>query len=206
MENINSGNDISKYRTEDRIKRIRQVLEQRQPDFSLILENINDPHNLSAVIRSCDSVGIFEVCLLYHSGQKMPKLSTTSSSSAIKWMKFRTFNNVKECADYIHSNGQKIYTTKLDKNAISLYDVDFTHSIALAFGNEHSGISDELFHQADGNFIIPQVGMIQSLNISVAAAVSLYEGFRQRFAAGYYSSPRLNAQDLEHYFREWASK
>ncbi|HOV91630.1 MAG TPA: TrmH family RNA methyltransferase [Candidatus Kapabacteria bacterium] len=198
--------DFSQFKTNDRINKIRQVLERRQPDFSLILENINDPHNLSAVIRSCDSVGIYEVCLLYHSGQKMPKLSKTSSSSAIKWMQFKIFDNVSDCVIYIHSQGKKIYTTKLNTNAISLYEIDFIQPIALAFGNEHSGISDELFLQADDNFIIPQVGMVQSLNISVAAAISLYEGYRQRCNAGFYSSPRLDPQLFEKLIKEWSAK
>ena len=102
--------DFSQFKTNDRINKIRQVLERRQPDFSLILENINDPHNLSAVIRSCDSVGIYEVCLLYHSGQKMPKLSKTSSSiEAIKWMQFKIFDNVSDCVIYIHSQEENLY-------------------------------------------------------------------------------------------------
>ncbi|HRT67569.1 MAG TPA: TrmH family RNA methyltransferase [Bacteroidota bacterium] len=206
MEYNNTRGDFSQFKTDERIKRIRQVLESRQPDFSLILENVYDPHNLSAVIRSCDSVGIYEVCLLYHSGQKMPKLSYTSSSSAIKWIQFKVFSNISECVDYVHSQGKKIYTTKLNTNAVPLYEIDFTQPIALAFGNEHSGISDELFMQADGNFLIPQVGMVQSLNISVAAAVSLYEGYRQRFAAGYYSSPRLEPQEIENLIKEWSAK
>ena len=206
MNKSNFDNDFSQFRSDNRIKRIRQVLERRQPDFSLILENINDPHNLSAVIRSCDSVGIYEVCLLYHSGQKMPQLSFTSSSSAIKWINFHIFNNMHQCIDYLHSQGKKIFTTKLDSNAISLYEMDFRQSIALAFGNEHSGISDELFAQSDGNFIIPQVGMIQSLNISVAAAVSLYEGYRQRQAAGYYNTPRLNQNEIEQQLSKWSAK
>jgi tRNA (guanosine-2'-O-)-methyltransferase len=206
MNNSNTLNDFSQFRSEDRIKRIRQVLEWRQPDFSLILENINDPHNLSAVIRSCDSVGIYEVCLLYHSGQEMPNLSLTSSSSAVKWINFHIFNDIKHCTDFLHSRGMKIFTTKLDANSTSLFELDFKQKIALAFGNEHSGISDDLYKQSDGNFIIPQVGMVQSLNISVAAAVSLYEGYRQRQASGYYNSPRLNRNDIEQNVNKWSTK
>jgi tRNA (guanosine-2'-O-)-methyltransferase len=206
MNDRNINKELLQFKSEERIKKIREVIERRQPDFSLILENINDPHNLSAVIRTCDAVGVQEVNLLYHNGQKMPELSLTSSSSAIKWMNFTIFDNVKECCDYVHSQGKKIYTTKLDADAISVYDIDFTQPITLVFGNEHSGISEELYRLADGNFTIPQVGMVQSLNISVAAAISLYEGFRQRYSAGYYQKPRLNPLEIENLMDEWLSK
>jgi len=83
------------------------VLNKRQPDFSLVLENVHDPHNLSAVLRSCDAVGILEVCLLYHSGQSMPGLADSSSASARKWLNFRHFTSVADCFNYLRQSGKK---------------------------------------------------------------------------------------------------
>lgn len=206
MKKIASNVDYSLFKTKERVSKIRQVLEKRQPDFSLVLENINDPHNLSAVFRSCDAIGVFEICLIYHSGQKMPKLAETSSASARKWVYYKLFDDVKSCYDYLHSSGKKIYTTHLAKDSIDLYDLELTKPTALVFGNEHSGVSDEAYNLADGNFIIPQVGIVQSLNISVAAAVSLFEAFRQKRKAGHYDKPALEQNLLESEFQLWLRK
>jgi tRNA (guanosine-2'-O-)-methyltransferase len=206
MKNIPLNVDYSFFKSEQRVNKIRQVLEKRQPDFTLVLENVHDPHNLSAVFRSADAVGVFEICLLYHSGQTVPKLSETSSASARKWVYHKDFSSVKECYNYLREAGKKIFTTKLTDNAVDLYDMDLTQPIALVFGNEHLGVSDEAFENADGNFLIPQVGIIQSLNISVAAAVSLFEVFRQRKNAGLYNKPALASQELEKEFQIWLRK
>jgi len=182
------------------------VLNKRQPDFSLVLENVHDPHNLSAVLRSCDAVGILEVCLLYHSGQSMPGLADSSSASARKWLNFRHFTSVADCFNYLRQSGKKIYTTHMGKPAMDLYDMDLTIPIALVFGNEHSGVSDEAFELADGNFLIPQIGMVQSLNISVAAAISVYEVFRQKRIAGHFQKPKLPEDQFNSMLKEWLLK
>lgn len=192
--------------TKQRVDKIRSVLLNRQPDFSLVLENVHDPHNLSAVLRSCDAVGVFEVCLLYHSGQAMPGLADSSSASARKWLQFKHFDNVQECFTYLHQSGKKIYTTYLGVSSQELYDLDLTQPIALVFGNEHSGISEEAYNHADGNFFIPQVGMVQSLNISVAAAISVYEVFRQKRIVGHYNKLKLPEEQYNSILKEWLLK
>lgn len=191
------------FGTEERINKIRKVLEKRTQDFTVILENINDPHNLSACLRSCDSVGISRVSLVYHSGQPFPYLSKTSSASARKWVDSKRYDSVDECFEQIRSEGKKIYTTHLGADSISLYDLDLSQPIALVFGNEHSGVSERALELADGNFLIPQVGMIQSLNISVACAVSVYEGFRQRMRKGLLDSPNFSESELNELLLDW---
>ncbi len=198
--------DYTKIRTGKRVERFRNVLEKRQRDISIVLENINDPHNLSAVLRSCDAVGILEINAVYHGGQPLPKLGRQSSASAKKWVKQRYFNRIEVCFDLLRSEGKKIYTTKMDIDSIPLYDLDLTKPVALVFGNEHDGISDRAAELADGNFLIPQVGMIQSLNISVACAVCLYEAFRQRLVEGMYDEPSLEREDIERILQEWLAK
>lgn len=191
--------------TERRIEKFSNVIGKRQKSLTIIAENVNDPHNLSAVIRSCDAVGILEVCLVYHGGQAMP-LYESSSASAKKWVETKYFDNVKDCFDYVRSSGKKIYTTHMSSNAVSLYDLDLANPIALVFGNEHAGVSQEALELADGNFLIPQVGMIQSLNISVACAVSIYEAFRQRLAKGLYDNSELSPQEQSAKLQQWLRK
>lgn len=198
--------DFDLLGTEQRVGKIRSVLEKRQPDFSLVLENVHDPHNLSAVLRSCDAVGVLEVCLLYHSGQSMPAMAESSSASARKWLHFKNFTQVDECFEYLRQSGKKIFTTHMGKDHLDLYEMDLTKPLALVFGNEHSGVSEEAFLRADGNFLIPQVGMVQSLNISVAAAISVYEVFRQKRMAGHYNETKLPEITFKQLLKEWLLK
>lgn len=192
-----------KFGTEQRVNKIANVLRRRQLDLTVVAENISDPHNLSAMLRSCDAVGIYKVCLVYHSGQPFPVLGEASSASARKWIETIKFRSITECYEYLRNEGFKIYTTHLSKESISLYEMDLTQKVALVFGNEHSGVSEEAVSLADGNYIIPQVGMIQSLNISVACAVSVYEAFRQRLLSGKYNICQFNNEQFIDKIKEW---
>jgi tRNA (guanosine-2'-O-)-methyltransferase len=128
-----------------------------------------------------------------------------SSSSAAKWLTVHQYENALECFSALRKSYSTILTTHLSSDAVDLYSVDFSKSIALIFGNEHSGVSDEIRALADGNFVIPQMGIIRSLNISVACAVSLYEAFRQKTGAGHYNQRKLTDVRYRELFDEWAS-
>ena len=182
--------------TPKRKERIENVLAHRQNDLTIVLENVFDPHNISAVMRSCDAIGVQEIYVLTTKIARHKKWGSRSSSSAAKWLTIHQFDDAPECFTALRKNYSRILTTHLATDAVSLYEVDLTKSTALVFGNEHSGVSDEIRALSDGNFIIPQVGMIQSLNISVACAVSLYEAFRQKTKAGHYASQKL--KDIEY--------
>ncbi|TAJ63421.1 MAG: RNA methyltransferase, partial [Chitinophagaceae bacterium] len=93
--------------------------------------------------------------------------------------------------------------THLSTDAVGLYEIDFTQPTALVFGNEHDGVSEEFRNMADGNFVIPQMGIIQSLNISVACAVSIYEAFRQKTVAGHYLRTSLPVEKQEAIKKDW---
>ncbi len=183
--------------------KIRAALAKKQPTLTLVLENIHDPHNISAVLRSCDAVGIVDVCLVYYGGQEFPALSKKSSAGARKWIDLRVFATVEECFSGLRREGRAIYTTHLAQGSTSLYDLNLTQPVALVFGNEHSGVSEEAVRLGDGNFLIPQVGMIQSLNISVACAVTVYEAFRQRTAAGMYDAPQFTEAEFAAKVEDW---
>ncbi len=192
-------------RLERRKNKVFKVLEQRQPDLTVVMENIHDPHNVSAMLRSADAVGIMGVNLIYTTA-KYPKIGSKSSSSANKWIARRKFPSVQECYQQLKAEGYQILATKLDENAKQLYDFDLTRPTAFVFGNEHAGVTDEAASLADATVYIPMMGMIQSLNVSVACAVTIYEALRQRMLKGYYDSSRFGQKELEMLKEEWLKK
>lgn len=192
--------------TPERAARLAAVLRRRQPTLTVVFENVHDPHNVSAVIRSCDAVGVFEAHGIYHSGGHLPSLGEKSSASARKWVDLHVHDSVDACYAQLRAQGMKIFTTHMSSDAVSLHDIDLTQRVALVFGNEHSGVSEEALTKADGNFLIPQVGVIQSLNISVACAVSLYEAFRQRTVAGMYDRLQMTEDRFASVLEQWYSK
>ncbi len=177
----------------ERRARFREVAERRQFDLTLILENVHDPHNIGAVLRTADAVGVAEVFLLNTDPRiisKEKEIGHSSSSGAVQWIPIHFYHNVEECMTAVKRRYDHVLGTMIGQSSISLYDVDLTKSVALMFGNEHEGISKEAAAHLDQNFLIPQGGFTKSLNISVACAVSLYETYRQRSAKGFYDQAR----------------
>ncbi|PVD50652.1 RNA methyltransferase [Terrimonas sp.] len=189
--------------TPERTERLTKVLNKRQNNLAVVLENVFDPHNISAVMRSCDAVGIQDVYVLNTKIPRHKKWGAKSSSSAAKWLTIHQYTDAELCFKDLRQKYDKILATHLSSDAISLYEVDFTQSVALVFGNEHAGVSEEIRALADGNFIIPQVGIIQSLNISVACAVSIYEAYRQKKLAGHYDNINLPQEKYNTLLKEW---
>lgn len=181
--------------TERRLAKIRSVIEHRQPDLMVVLENIHDPHNVSAILRTCDAVGVDQVALLY-TIESFPKIGKKSSASASKWVSRERFTSVETCYASLRARGFAIYTTHINDESVSLYAMDLTKPVALVFGNEHRGVSEDAVAQADGNIVIPQVGMMQSLNVSVSCAVTLYEAYRQRAAVGAYDASKFSEAEF----------
>jgi tRNA (guanosine-2'-O-)-methyltransferase len=189
--------------TPERLKRLTDVLDKRQHDLTVVLENVFDPHNISAVMRTCDAVGIQEIYVLNTAIPRHKKWGQKSSSSAAKWLTIHQFTQIDECVQALRDKYHQIFTTHLSHDAVGLHQLDLTKSTALVFGNEHGGLSEEVRSLADGNFIIPQVGIIRSLNISVACAVSIYEAYRQKSLAGHYDQPHLPPAQREALFKQW---
>ena len=189
--------------TPERYNKLSNVLNHRQANLTVVMENVQDPHNISAVMRTCDAVGIQDIYILTTKVPRHKKWGTRSSSSAAKWLSIYQFDNTQECFDALRKNYKKIFATHLSHEAKSLHEIDFTESVALVFGNEHEGVSEEALALCDGNFIIPQVGIIQSLNISVACAVTIYEAFRQKNVAAHYATPSLSSERMNSLMQEW---
>ena len=189
--------------TPERTERLTNVLAKRQPGLTVVLENVRDPHNISAVMRTCDAVGVQDVYILNTKIELHEMWSSKSSSSAAKWLTVHQFTNAEECFAALRKKFSKIYTTHLSTDAVDLYEINLTESVALVFGNEHSGVSDDIIGMADGNFLIPQVGIIKSLNISVACAVSLYEAYRQKKIAGHFDNINLTTEAYNQLKKQW---
>lgn len=193
--------------TDKRFKKIQEVVFKRQKYLTIVLENIHDPHNVGAILRSADAVGIDTVYLVYNKC-KFPKVGRVSSASADKWIELKKYKNVQECFNELRENRYKIYSTHISdsKKNYSLFELNLTGKVALVFGNEHEGVSDDVKNLADRNFIVPMYGMVQSLNVSVTVAVCLYEALRQRELKGKYDKSGFNKielkEKLEHYLQK----
>ncbi len=194
-------------RTTRRGERIAHVLSRRQPDLTVVLEDVHDAHNVSAVLRTCDAVGALDVHLVYIE-EEVPRraLARTTSGSAAKWMRTTMHASIESCYAELHRQGFAVYTTALDERSQCIYDVDLARPVALVFGNEMRGASPAAVEHADGTLVIPMMGMVQSLNISVACAVVLYEALRQRRATGAYDNQRLDDATIQQLAAEWLEK
>ena len=192
--------------TPERREKLLRVLHYRQPNLTVVMENVDDPHNISAVMRTCESVGIQDIYVLTTKIHPHKKFGPRSSSSAAKWLTIHEYVDVGECIVALRKQYKRILATHLSTDAVSLFEIDFTESIALVFGNEHDGVSEEIKALADGNFIIPQMGIIKSLNISVACAVTIYEAFRQKMVAGHYQQNAMPVKRIEGLMEEWGGQ
>jgi len=192
--------------TPERTNKLINVLLRRQANITVVMENVHDPHNISAVMRTCDAVGIQDIYILNTKIPRHKKWGSKSSSSAAKWLTVHQYTDAETCFAHLRKNYHRIYATQLSSDAISLFDIDFTKSIALIFGNEHDGVSREIKNMADASFMIPQVGIIQSLNISVACAVTIYEAFRQKKIAHHYDRASLTEQRINKLMTEWGGE
>ena len=192
-------------KTEKRLGKITRVLTSRQHSLTVVMENIHDPHNVSAIFRTCDAVGIPKVNLIYNY-ESFPRIGKKSSASAFKWVDKERFNSVDECYMDLRKNNFKIFASSLSDKSKNLYDLDLTQKIAIVVGNEHRGVSNEAAKLADEIFLIPQFGMVQSLNVSVATATIVYEALRQRLKAGMYDKSELDDKTLDQMIDQWCER
>lgn len=191
-------------RTSRRERRVEAVLRRRQPSLAVVLEDVHDPHNASAVLRSCDAVGVLDVHLVYvHDEPPSKALNRTTSGSAAKWVRTHAHDSIESCYGALRDQGFRIYAAALREDSFDLYDLDLAAPSALVFGNEQRGVTDEAAELADATVTIPMQGMVESLNISVACAVSLYEAMRQRRAVGMYGQPQLGDVEMASLRTDW---
>ena len=169
------------------------------------MDNIWDPHNVSAILRSCDAFGVLNVHLHY-TDEKFPDIGKKSSASAKKWVQRYRHTSSKDMVDQLHKNGLNIVRTGFSDKAKPVYEYDFTKPTAVILGNEHRGVAGELCELVSDELYIPMVGMVQSFNVSVAAAIILYEAFSQRQKKGVYDECQFTDSEYARLVSEWSEK
>lgn len=169
----------------ERYNRIQQVLKSRQADLTFCLEEVHKPNNVSAVIRTADATGIHKIHAVWPND--MRTLSHTSAG-ARNWVEVETHDSIGKAVTELKEQGMQVLVTNLSDSAVDFRDIDYTKPTAIILGSEKIGASEEAKQLADQDIIIPMIGMVQSLNVSVASAVIMYEAQRQRQAAGMYDN------------------
>ncbi len=173
--------------SEKRKEKIKAVVSKRESGLVVVIEDIHDPHNAEAIFRTCDALGVQEVYLIF---DKEPawnprRIGKQSSSSANKWLTFHIFRSTNECLSELQKKGYFLVATTLTGKSSSLFNTHLEQSkLALLVGNEHRGLSTEALHASSTHITIPMTGMVESLNVSVATALFLYEIVRQRKESG----------------------
>ena len=175
--------------TPERLANIKASLDRRQTDLTVVMENIRKPHNLAAVARTLEAVGGLEI----HAITELTSIRLTqmSAGGTKKWMKVNKHRSTEDCLNHLKHQGLQIIATSLCDSTKDYRDIDYTKPTAIMVGEELEGISEQAKQMADENISIPMVGMVQSLNVSVASALVLYEAYHQRMAAGSYDSRSL---------------
>lgn len=189
--------------TQRRKKKMKKVLSQRQFDIFVVLENIHDPFNVSAILRTCEGFGIQYIYLLY-TIEKFPEINKKVSASAYKWITLEKFQDIHSCFQKLKNNQCRIYATSIDEKAKSYLEIDWSQPSAIVFGNEHRGCSQEILNQADELIFIPMKGMVQSFNVSVSVGIILSEIIRQREITKKSSS--VWDDKKEKIFKQWLAR
>ena len=164
-----------------RYNRLKSVLNKRMSDLTVLIENVEKPHNLSAIIRSCDAVGVLEAYAVFNKEKCLTFNSTAQGSQ--KWIQINQYKEIKTAVDVLKKKGFKLYGTNLKSKSIDYRKCDFIGPTAFILGAEKWGISTEAEDLMDEHIHIPMRGMVESLNVSVAASTLLFEAIRQRQVA-----------------------
>lgn len=177
----------------ERYQRLKKILHQRQTDLTVCMEHVHKPQNFSAIVRTCDAVGVHNVHIVWD-GKTFMRRGTSRGSH--KWVKVERHTQFSDAHSQFKQQDMQVLVTHLSDDAVDFREIDYTKPTAIILGQEKYGASDEAIAKADKQIIIPMMGMVQSLNVSVAGALILYEAQRQRQNAGLYNKPTIPEQDF----------
>jgi len=178
--------------TPERHERIKQMLDKRQPDLTVCMEGVHKNHNLAAVVRTCDAIGVSDVHAIWKSEQM--RVSGGSAAGSQNWIDVHNYTTTEDAIAELKKQNMQVLVTNLSPTAVDFREIDYTKPTAIILGQEKFGASQTALDLADQDIIIPMVGMVQSLNVSVACSVVLYEAQRQRQLAGMYDTPHLSEE------------
>jgi len=186
----------------ERFARLRRALTRRQPDLTVLMDRVNKSHNFSAILRNCDAVGVLDAHVV--PPEKGLDIHHGSSAGTRKWISVHRHEDVRSAVAHLRAQGLAILAAHPSADALDYREVDYTVPSAIIMGAELHGVSEEGLRLADQHLTIPMMGMVHSLNVSVATSLLLFEAMRQRQAAGMYEESRLSAEDFERRLFEWA--
>ena len=187
--------------TPERFQKLRETLSRRQPDLTILADEVHKPHNLAAIIRTCDAVGIPQIHLCNPDIRERQLRGRSMGSS--RWVEVEQHDSTIEAGQALQAKGFKIYAAHFSERARPYHEFDYTQPCALLMGSEKRGVSQAAADMADEHVIIPMQGMVQSFNVSVAAAIILMEAQRQRQAAGLYDVNRMPEEDCPNILFRW---
>ena len=185
----------------ERFQRLARALRRRQPDLTVLMERVHKSHNLSAILRNCDAVGVLEAHAI--PPEEGLQIHSHTSAGTAKWVRLVRHRTVQAAIKELKGRGFRVLAASPGPDAVDFREVDYTVPTALMMGAELLGLSDEALALADLRIAIPMVGMAQSFNVSVATALLLFEAFRQRDAAQMYDESRIDPEDMERILFEW---
>jgi tRNA (guanosine-2'-O-)-methyltransferase len=186
----------------ERFHRVKAVLARRQPDLTVLMEKVHKSHNFSAILRNCDAAGVLDAHVV--PPEAGLNLHHGTSAGTRKWIRVHRHDTVEEAIDHLHRKGFEVLAAHPSPGARDFREIDFTRPAAIMMGAELDGVSEQGLALADHHVVIPMVGMVHSLNVSVATALLLYEAQRQRAAAGMYDEPKVVPPDFDRILFEWA--
>ena len=188
---------------EKRLERFKSVLEKRQKDLVVFVDNVKNEHNFSAIVRTCDAVGVLYL-YYYHEEGKPAKINEGITLGAHKWLFIEPVEDKLSKLKEFKEKGFQIIATWISEDSTDFRSVDYTKPTVIVVGNELRGVSPEVAEFADKRIVIPMFGMVQSLNVSVATGVILYEAQKQRYEKGMYNKPSLTQEEIERILEKWA--
>ena len=186
-----------------RFERIKNVLNCRMKNLTVLVEAVNKPHNLSAILRTCDAAGVFEANFISEK-DKVKTFNSTAQGSQ-KWVKLNNHETTISAVSELKKKGFKLYGTTLNERSTDYRNFDYSENTCFVLGAEKWGLSDQLISKVDESIFIPMSGMVQSLNVSVAASILLFEAIRQRESKSLLplKGEGLSAEEYEKTLFEW---
>ncbi|NNC66070.1 MAG: tRNA (guanosine(18)-2'-O)-methyltransferase TrmH [Gammaproteobacteria bacterium] len=188
--------------TPERFRKLKDVLARRQPDLTVLAADVHKPHNISAIVRTCDAVGIYGVHAVSPSGEFHHHRMASGGSR--HWVGLALHPSLSDAVKALRRSGWRLVAAHPHESAQDFREIDYTCKTAIVLGSELEGLEQEAIDAADETIKIPMAGMVESLNVSVAAALILYEAQRQRSNAGMYDTSRLDPEEFDRTLFEWA--
>ena len=188
--------------TPERYRKICDTLDRRQPDLTVITDNVHKPHNVSAILRTCDAVGIAKAHIAMPEDPDF-RIRSGIAMGSDRWVDHQMYSTVNDAISALKSAGHKVYAAHFSDTAVDYRTIDYTGPVALLLGTEKFGVSEEAVDASDGHVVIPMMGMVESFNVSVAAAIILNEAQNQRQKAGLYDRRRLPDEEYQRFLFRW---